>query len=219
MSTTTETSTQSPSTNPYYKRAYALSNVESARKFYDEWASRYDNDTVTDGYTGPTESVKAIVKFIGPKDMPSATFLDAGCGTGLVGVLLAREGAATIDGLDLSPGMLKKARNTGVYRSLGEADLSKPVAKPDETYDVLACVGTLTHGHVGPKALPEFVRVVNHGGLVVATVIEAIWESGGYQAEVERLAASKQVEVLHTDTVGYRSSANLGAKMLVMKRL
>ncbi|KAK5079780.1 hypothetical protein LTR70_007592 [Exophiala xenobiotica] len=215
----TETCTQSPSTNPYYKRAYALSNVESARKFYDEWADRYDNDTVADGYTGPTESVKAIVQYIGADNMPNATFLDAGCGTGLVGVLLAREGASTIDGLDLSPGMLKVARKTGIYKCLGESDLSKPMDKQDESYDVVACVGTLTHGHVGPQALPEFVRVIKPGGLVVATVIEDIWESHGYKAEVEHLATSKQVDVLHSDTVGYRTSANLGAKLLVMKKL
>lgn len=213
------TSSYPQSDNPYYKRAYALSNVEGARQFYDEWAHRYDDDTVADGYTGPTAAVEAIVQFIGPNDMPKTTFLDAGCGTGLVGVLLARDGASTIDGVDLSPGMLQVARRTGVYGSLEEADLSKPMKQQDESYEVIACVGTLRHGHVGPQVLAEFVRVVKRGGLVVATVIEDIWESGGYKAEVDQLAKARRVEVMRSDTVGYRSSVNLGAKLLVMKRL
>jgi len=53
--------------------------------------------------------------------------LDAGCGTGLVGVALAERGARSIDGVDLSPGMIAKAKETGVYRRLAPADLSRPL--------------------------------------------------------------------------------------------
>ena len=205
--------------NPYYERAYGLSDVENARKLYDEWAHRYDNDTVNDGYTGPKSTVDAIVRAVGANYMRDTVFLDAGCGTGLVGVLLAKEGASTIDGVDLSPGMLQVARRTSVYKSLDETDLSKPMKQHDESYDVVACVGTLTCGHVGPQALREFVRVVRRGGLVAATVHEAIWESGGYRAEVDELTKSRRVEIVQLEKIGYRVGANVGAKLVVMKRL
>ncbi|KAK5939549.1 hypothetical protein PMZ80_007927 [Knufia obscura] len=222
MTSTSPTPNSHPtSNNPYYARAYALSDVDTARTFYDEWATRYDSDTVTDGYAGPTSAVDAIVRAIGADNMPNATFLDAGCGTGLVGVLLAKHGAlpSNIDGVDLSPGMLDVARRTGVYSKLEEADLSKPMKQRDESYEVVACVGTLTHGHVGPEVLPEFVRVVERGGLIVATVIDDIWESGGYKAKVDELTKAGRVEVVRAETVGYRSSVNLGAKLLVLRRL
>lgn len=204
--------------NPFYERAYGLSDVENARKLYDEWAHRYDNDTVNDGYTGPQSTVEAIVYALGSDKMRTATFLDAGCGTGLVGVLLAKEGATTIDGIDLSPGMLKVARRTTVFRSLEEADLTKPMQKSDDSYDVIACVGTLTCGHVGPQVLSEFARVVKPGGLVAVTVHEKIWEDGGYRAEADQLESSGRVEIVRLEKIGYRVGANVGAKLLVMKR-
>ena len=65
-----------------------------------------------------------------------------------------------------------------------------------DSYDVVVCVGTLTHGHVGPAAFGEFVRLARPGGTIVATVLDDIWDSGGYRAEVDRLAQMAMVEVL-----------------------
>ena len=55
--------------------------------------------------------------------------------------------------------MLERARATGAYRSLEPADLTRPLPTPADAYDAVVCVGTLTHGHVGPEALAEFVRI------------------------------------------------------------
>ena len=67
-----------------------------------------------------------------------------GCGTGLSGAALAEAGFTTIDGSDLSPGMLDKARALGVYR-----DLWLPDDLPDRRYDAVAAVGV-----IGPGAAP-----------------------------------------------------------------
>ena len=48
--------------------------------------------------------------------------LDLGCGTGLMAVHLARPGRV-IDGVDLSPRMLERARSKGLYRHLHTAEL------------------------------------------------------------------------------------------------
>ena len=135
--------------NPFPHRAYGLSNTDETRALYDEWASTFDadlNDPSQD-YVGPRYVTEAVIQAEGNV---KGTILDAGCGSGLSGIPLAKAGATTIDGLDLSPGMLKVAEKTGVYRHLDTADLSKPIDKPDATYDIVTCVGTLTHGHVGP---------------------------------------------------------------------
>ena len=78
-------------------------------------------------------------------------------------------GAKTIDGVDLSPGMLKIAEKAGIYRHLATADLSKKISdRGDASYDVVTCVGTLTHGHVGPvPALEEFARITRKDGVIV----------------------------------------------------
>lgn len=201
--------------NPYLDRAYALTGTGEARDLYDEWAATYDADVTGDaqGYVAPGLAADALVRVAG---VPGA-ILDAGCGTGLVGAELARRGASTVDGLDLSPGMLERARATGAYRDLDTADLTAPLDVPDDHYDALVCVGTLTHGHVGPAALAEFARVVRAGGYVVATVLDDIWETDGFRAEVDRLAAAEVVEMVSAELAPYRPAQSVDSRMLILR--
>lgn len=185
-------------------------------------------------YVAPARAAQAVVNSLGNTTESTDTLeiLDAGCGTGLVGVELARLlGASTggaqskklvIDGIDLSPGMLAVARQTGVYRSLEPADLSKRLDNiADGTYDVVTCVGTLTQGHVGPGALKEFVRVAKGGGkgVVVATVRETVWDEQGYEGVVGELASEGRVEVLGRELEDYRRAADARAFMLRLRVL
>ena len=201
--------------DPYLERAYALSGPDEARALYDEWAQRYDADLTGEaqGYVGPARAAAAVARVAGV----DGAILDAGCGTGLVGVELAALGAHTIDGVDLSPGMLEQARATGVYRTLTAADLTHPLPLAADAYDALVCVGTLTHGHVGPGVLGEFARLVRPGGSVVATVLDDLWESGGYAAQARRLAEMDLVDVVETDLADYRAAAGVAARMLVLR--
>lgn len=205
--------------NPFLTRAYALSNATEARDLYDEWAKQYDRDLEAEDYAFPTLAAQALVDQVGGR-IEDRSILDAGCGTGLVGAQLGKLGARNIVGLDISPGMLEVARKTGSYGLLEEADLSKPIDKPDGTFDAVICVGTLTRGHVGPRpVLEEFARIVKAGGAIVATVLEEVWESGGFRAEVERLGNEGKVQVVHSKEVGVRSSANMGGRLLVLQKL
>ena len=201
--------------SPLIERAYSLTDPDQARALYDEWAGTYDDDLASDsqGYVAPAVAAEAVVRASGV----DGEILDAGCGTGLVGVALAERGARSIDGVDLSPGMLAKAKETGVYRRLAPADLSRPLPVSADSYDVVVCVGTLTHGHVGPAAFGEFVRLARPGGTIVATVLGDIWDSGGYRAEVDRLAQMAMVEVVSTDVVDYRKAAEVSARMVVLR--
>ena len=47
--------------------------------------------------------------------------------------------------------------------------------------------GTFTHGHVGPSALDELVRVTKAGGLVTISVNEKHWIALDFESEIERL--------------------------------
>lgn len=201
--------------NPLIQRAYALSGPDEARALYDEWADSYDDDLndESQGYVGPQLAARTVARVAGT----DGEILDAGCGTGLVGIELAALGAETIDGVDLSPGMLTRAKATGAYRRLAPADLGRPLPAPADSYDVVVCVGTLTHGHVGPHAFGEFVRLTRPGGAIVATVLDDIWDAGGYRAEVDRLEQMAMVEVVSTDLVDYRRSADVHARMVALR--
>jgi ubiquinone/menaquinone biosynthesis C-methylase UbiE len=194
-------------------RVYAMQGPDEAERVYDEWAARYDDDTVSGlGYVGPAVAAAKLVELARP-----GLVLDAGCGTGLVGVELARRTDATIDGVDLSGGMLDRARERGIYRHLERADLTQRLGIEDDTYDAVICVGTLTAGHVGPEALDELVRVVRPGGYVVAPVLGRVWESGGYRARVDELAAVGAVTLREADVHPYLEAEGAHCRLCVLE--
>lgn len=195
-------------------RVYALSGPDEAERVYDEWATAYDADTVQGlGYVGPAVAATRLAELTAATDV----VLDAGCGTGLAGAELAERADVTIDGVDLSQGMLDQARARGVYRRLDRADLTRRLDIDDDTYDAAICVGTLTDGHVGPAALDELARVVRPGGSIVATVLGRAWEPGGYRAHVDELAAAGVVRVLEAEVRPYHERENIDCRLCVLE--
>jgi predicted TPR repeat methyltransferase len=88
---------------------------------FDEMAEVFDEQLVGRlGYRGP-EHLGRLLEARLPQSA-SLEVLDLGCGTGLCGETL-RPYARRLVGLDLSPGMLAKARERGLYDQLVEADL------------------------------------------------------------------------------------------------
>ncbi|CAI8053850.1 hypothetical protein GBAR_LOCUS29420 [Geodia barretti] len=68
---------------------YSSENNRELEERYDEWANEYDNNIEGDfGYVMPRMAAETFARFVN-KD---AKVLDAGAGTGLVGVELNRLG-------------------------------------------------------------------------------------------------------------------------------
>ena len=108
--------------NPFLARPYGNLDIREMTKLYDDWASTHENDVINgEEYKAPPLIAQTILQHLAPSDKdndfitPSVKILDAGCGTGLVGIYLAKLGAKQVDGIDLSPGMLEIARKTGAY--------------------------------------------------------------------------------------------------------
>ncbi|OJJ96056.1 hypothetical protein ASPACDRAFT_81723 [Aspergillus aculeatus ATCC 16872] len=207
--------------NALLVKARASGSKEDCMALYDTWAISYNQDLTdaSQSYVAPFTVAQTALQV---NTIPNARILDAGCGTGLVGEGLTRgAGNATsliIDGLDLSPAMLKVAANTGVYHTLTKADLTQPTALPAETYDIVTCAGTFTHGHVGPDpALREFIRVLKTGGLIVATILDEVWVSMGFDTEIERLVAEGLVRVVNIELTDYRKGWDK-ARLVVLQK-
>lgn len=174
---------------------YNAPDREELEKRYDAWAGDYDHDlNESFGYIGPRLGAEYFARHVPLK----AHVLDAGAGTGLVGVELAALGYKRIDGIDMSQGMLDIARAKGVYGELRQMVLGERLAYPDDHFDAVVSVGVLTLGHAPASSLDELVRIVKSGGYVVFSLRPDIYEQKGFkekQSELESSGLWKLVEV------------------------
>ena len=174
---------------------YEAPDRQELQKRYDVWAKEYDRDLAESfGYIGPRLGAEYFAKHVA-KD---AHVLDAGAGTGLVGIELARLGYKNIDGMDMSQGMLDEARQKGVYRDLRQLILGEPLSYADGEFDAVISVGVLTLGHAPASSLDELVRVVRAGGHVIYSLRPDVYSSNGFRekhAELEAAGRWKMVEV------------------------
>lgn len=201
--------------NALLKRAYALDgDAGKIRELYADWAESYDGDTVGGmGYVAPVIAAEALAGALGEAE----AVLDAGCGTGLVGLELKRRVDAAIDGIDLSPGMLEQARDKGVYRHLAEADLTVRLDVPDDSYDGVVSVGVFTSGHVGPQAIDELARVARPGAPLVVTVHEKVWESDGYPEHLKGMEKRGMLRIRAVRDAAYHQKEGYRCKLCVLE--
>jgi predicted TPR repeat methyltransferase len=164
---------------------YKLKTTDEIMKYYDEWGinNKYDKDMVDWNYTGPKETVNTFKKYALNKNIK---ILDAGCGTGLVGIELKKYGYLNIDGADLSKKLLDLIPK-GYYEKILQADLNKSIDAQSNSYDAIMCVGAFTFGHVKPHALDEFVRITKNKGLICFTINEGIYKEYGFDKKIEEL--------------------------------
>jgi len=172
---------------------YKLKTSEELLKYYQDWTdnNQYNKDKVDWNYTAPKETVSILKKYVFNKN---SKILDAGCGTGLVGIELKKYGYSNIEGVDFSQSMLDLVPQ-GIYKKIEKIDLNKPLKFKDNMYDVLICVGTFTYGHVKPKALNELIRITKNRGLICFTINEGIYEEYGFDNKIKELSDNKSWHV------------------------
>ena len=186
-------------------RARAAASPSEARGVYDAWAATYDDDVAGragDDYPLPGTVADVVARLTDP----TTDVLDAACGTGLVGAALARHGFTSVDGLDVSPKMLSRARARHVYHDLGPADLSQRVPGAGDKFGIVTCVNAFEPGHLPRSALAEFARVVHRGGHIVLTVGDARREE--IQRHLQHLARRGVVRVAETSEVPLHPSTS-----------
>ena len=90
--------------------------------------------------------------------------MDLGAGTGHAAVELKKHGFTNIDGLDLSPEMLKIAKKKNAYKNyICEAITEKRLDIPTGTYGAVISVGAVTSGYIKANAFDEILRLVKPG--------------------------------------------------------
>jgi predicted TPR repeat methyltransferase len=141
------------------------------RDVFDGFAGSFDQVLDQLGYQAPS-LIRALLERTLPPPDASLIVADAGCGTGLCADFL-RPRAKQLVGIDLSPGMLARARARNTYDQLIEAELSGWLANQLDAYDLIVSADTLCYFGSLDGALSGAARALRPGGLLVFTVEKA----------------------------------------------
>jgi ubiquinone/menaquinone biosynthesis C-methylase UbiE len=142
----------------------ATGSHSSNRAYYDAFSQRYEARRGKNDPGGYHELLDELESDFVRRFGAGRDILEVGCGTGLI--LQRLQGfARSAQGVDLSPGMLEKARARGLTVHEGSA-----TALPfeDRSFDVTCSFKVLAHVPEIDVALREMVRVTRPGGTVIA---------------------------------------------------
>ena len=172
---------------------YSSKNNSELTQRYDEWAKDYDRDlSEFFGWIAPKTASAYLAKYV----HPNSIVLDAGAGTGLVGLALAEHGFQNLTAMDLSDGMLKEARDKNVYKKLDQMVLGEPLSYETDSFDAVISVGVMTLGHAGPESFEELLRITKPQGHIVFTIRTDVYLKNGFKEKQEEMESKKLWEVV-----------------------
>jgi predicted TPR repeat methyltransferase len=124
-------------------QAAQRSNPRYVRHLFDQFSADYDvRMRGSLSYRAP-EILRELASLVLPQQTDLAV-LDLGCGTGLAG-LAFKDAAGRLDGVDLSPAMIAKARSLGIYDELRVGDIETGLASFARAYDLILAADTIVY--------------------------------------------------------------------------
>jgi SAM-dependent methyltransferase len=93
--------------------------------------------------------------------------------------------------------MLAEAAMKGCYENLFESDLTAALDIESNLYDGIISAGTFTHGHVGPDAFDEILRIAKPGAVFAITINAEHFEANGFAAKLAALSDQIKSLILH----------------------
>ena len=107
----------------------------------------------------------AVKQVFQDKPKGEIKIIDAGAGTGMLGIELHKLGYNNLHALDISQGMLNEAKKNASYKKYICSSLSDqriPVIETGE-FDALASAATVLKAYVRARAFSEMIRIVKTG--------------------------------------------------------
>ncbi|ABG30300.1 class I SAM-dependent methyltransferase [Roseobacter denitrificans] len=197
--------------------AYSVRTPAENEALYAAWAKTYDESfAAASDYIFPQQVARVFHEQGG-----HGPVLDAGAGTGLVAEAIAARKTCLMDAFDISEPMLSIAKAKGVYRRLVQGDLTQKLPFDDGSYASVVSAGTFTHGHVGPEAMDELLRVSASGALLVLTIKAELYEARGFAATFSDLGMQIydfQLQEVPIYGAGAQSSDTLDAGLIACFR-
>jgi len=162
------------------------------------------------------------------KDSSKINILDLGCGTGLCGIEF-KEIPSHITGVDLSPGMIEKAKLTNTYDQLFTDELYHYLINNNDKKDLILSADVFIYVGNIDDIIPACAKLLNENGLIVFSV-EATKDidyklrvSGRYSHSkeyIERLAHESDLKIVTVKPVVIRKEIdkNIDGFVFVLKK-
>ena len=151
-----------------------LTSEADARTGYGSWAASYDEPG------NPIIALEEPAVWSLVDHLPPGRALDAACGTGRHARHLVALGHEVV-GVDLTPEMLARARETVAGAEFLEADLAR-IPSDDAAFDVVVCGLALAHVVELDRVVGELCRVLRPGGHLVISVLHPFQALLGWHA-------------------------------------
>jgi predicted TPR repeat methyltransferase len=137
---------------------------------FDSFAASFDSKLARLEYRAPA-LVAAMLTDAEGEGSKSLDVLDAGCGTGLCGPLVARY-ARRLVGVDLSERMLAQARERKIYDELVKGELTAYLSDSTESFDVIVSADTLVYFGPLDDVITASANALRPSGRLIFTVEE-----------------------------------------------
>ena len=196
---------------------YQLKSKEKVLDYYVNWTKKkkFNKDMIEWNYQAPQNTVKLFDQHTPNKNI---NILDAGCGSGLVGIELQKYGYTKITGVDFSQEMLSLIPQN-IYQELELIDLNEKLKYKDNLYDAITCVGTFTYGHVKAHALNEFIRVIKKEGLICFTINEGVYLEYQFDKKMEQLSNDNLWQIIDFSKCSYIVNKDIEAWLCIAKKI
>ena len=196
---------------------YQLKSKEKVLDYYVNWTKeeQFNKDMIEWNYQAPQNTVKLFDQHTTNKNI---NILDAGCGSGLVGIELQKYGYTKITGVDFSQEMLSLIPQS-IYQKLELIDLNEKLKYKDNLYDAITCVGTFTYGHVKAHALNELIRVIKKDGLICFTINEGIYLEYQFDKKMEQLSNDNLWQIIDFSKCSYIVNKDIEAWLCIAKKI
>jgi len=196
---------------------YQLKSKEKVLDYYVNWTKKeqFNKDMIEWNYQAPQNTVKLFNQHTPNKNI---NILDAGCGSGLVGIELQKYGYTKITGADFSQEMLSLIPQS-IYQKLELIDLNEKLKYKDNLYDAITCVGTFTYGHVKTHALNELIRVLKKEGLICFTINEGVYLEYQFDKKMEQLSNDNLWQIINFSKCSYIVNKDIEAWLCIAKKI
>jgi predicted TPR repeat methyltransferase len=139
---------------------------------FDSFASSFESKLAKLSYRAPA-LVAAMLVDAGLEAANRLDVLDAGCGTGLCGALVAPF-ARRLVGVDLSEGMLAHAKGKNVYHALVKAELTQYLRNHSEAFDLIVAADALVYFGDLHGVIAALAGALRANGLLVFTLEQSV---------------------------------------------